>query len=164
MRKLSKKEWIAASLAVVFVSYTLFGADIMRLFNRIQINKNQSASVINSNNQEVIINDVVLGSGIEAESGKLLTVHYVLTLQDGTVLQSSKDFGQPFQFLLGAGQVISGWDIGLQNMKVGGIRTLIIPPHLAYGDKQVGSIPANSTLIFTVELLDVQEVSPELVQ
>jgi len=122
-------------------------------------------SAINANNQEVIINDLVAGSGDEASSGKLLKVHYILSLQDGTVLQNSKDFGQPFQFTLGNGEVIPGWEIGLQGMKVGGTRTIIIPPELAYGAQQAGPIPANSTLIFTVELVDVADaVAPELVQ
>ena len=165
MRKLSKVEWIAASLAVLFVAYTMFGADIMNLFNRTQMSENQSATAINANNQEVIINDLVAGSGDEASSGKLLKVHYILSLQDGTVLQNSKDFGQPFQFTLGNGEVIPGWEIGLQGMKVGGTRTIIIPPELAYGAQQAGPIPANSTLIFTVELVDVADaVAPELVQ
>lgn len=167
MRKLSKVEWIAAGLAVVFVAYTLFGGDIMSLFNQSQMTDNQSAAAINAgsnNNQGVIINDLVSGSGEGAVSGKGLRVHYILSLQDGTVLQNSRDFGQPFDFVLGSGQVIPGWEIGLQGMKVGGTRTIIIPPELGYGAQQAGPIPPNSTLVFTVELIDIVDVTPELVQ
>lgn len=164
MRKLSKVEWIAASAGVLFVAYTLFGAEIMNLFYKTQMNDNQSAAVINSGDQGVIINDLVVGNGNTAEVGKMLKVHYLLSLQDGTQVQNSKDFGQPFEFLLGAGEVIPGWEVGLQGMKVGGTRTIIIPPELGYGPQQVGAIPANSTLIFTVELVDAAEFVPDLVQ
>lgn len=167
MRKLSKVEWIAAGLAVIFVAYTLFGGDIMNLFNQSQMTDDQSASALNSlttNNQGVIINDLVVGTGEGAVSGNGLKVHYILSLEDGTVLQNSKDFGQPFEFVLGSGQVIPGWEIGLQGMKAGGTRTIIIPPELGYGAQQAGPIPANSTLIFTVELSEIVNITPELVQ
>lgn len=100
--------------------------------------------------------DTVVGKGAEAVSGKNVTVHYTGTLKDGTKFDSSVDRKEPFTFTLGAGQVIKGWDQGLLGMKVGGKRKLTIPAELAYGANAVGAIPANSTLIFDVELLEVK--------
>jgi peptidylprolyl isomerase len=97
------------------------------------------------------------GSGDVAEAGDTVTVEYVGALQDGTVFDSTQAHGQPFTFTLGAGQVIPGWDQGIAGMKVGGQRTLVIPPGLAYGSQQVGPIPPNSTLIFEVQLDNVQK-------
>ena len=104
---------------------------------------------------KVKLEDTQVGTGAEAVPGKKLTVNYTGKLQDGTVFDSSVG-KTPFEFTLGAGDVIPGWDQGLQGMKVGGKRTLTIPPSLAYGERAVGQIPANSTLIFDVELLDVK--------
>ena len=125
------------------------------------INQNSTASVANSqsiNNNGVIINDVVVGQGAEVKNGQSVSVHYILSLSDGTVIQNSKDFGQPFKFTLGAGQVIPGWEQGFAGMKIGGVRTIVIPPELAYGSQQAGPIPPNSTLIFTIELIDATDV------
>lgn len=165
MRKLSKKEWIAVAIAVIFVGYTLFGGDVIRLFQKNSMDKDSLVSAIPSNKPSgVIINDITVGQGVEAKSGDLISAHYVLSLSDGTVIQNSKDFGEPFKFVLGAGEVIPGWEQGFAGMKVGGVRTIIIPPELGYGANQVGSIPPNSTLIFTIELLDVSPGSPQPVQ
>jgi peptidylprolyl isomerase len=98
--------------------------------------------------------DEVVGNGDEARSGHRVTVHYTGTLTDGKKFDSSRDRGQPFVFALGAGQVIQGWDEGVAGMQVGGRRTLVIPPELGYGGRPVGPIPANSTLVFDVELLE----------
>lgn len=95
--------------------------------------------------------------GAVAQEGKLVTVHYVGRLENGTVFDSSYDRGEAFSFLLGAGQVIQGWDLGVQGMRVGETRLLTLSPEYAYGDRAIGSIPANSTLIFEVELLEVSE-------
>ena len=104
------------------------------------------------------ITDVVEGTGTEATEGKTLVVHYSGFLEDGTKFDSSLDRNRPFQFTLGRGLVIKGWDTGLVGMKVGGKRTLIIPPELAYGERGAGSaIPPNATLRFEVELLDVAQ-------
>ncbi|MGV3526011.1 MAG: FKBP-type peptidyl-prolyl cis-trans isomerase [Candidatus Sericytochromatia bacterium] len=100
--------------------------------------------------------DVKVGTGAEAVAGKEVVVHYTGTLTNGEKFDSSKDRGTPFSFNLGAGQVIQGWDQGVAGMKVGGVRKLTIPPELGYGSRQVGPIPANSTLLFEVELLDVK--------
>jgi FKBP-type peptidyl-prolyl cis-trans isomerase len=102
------------------------------------------------------IEDIVVGDGAEAVPGKLISVHYTGTLEDGNKFDSSLDRGTPFEFVLGAGQVIKGWDEGFDGMKVGGKRRLVIPPEMGYGDADMGAIPPNSTLIFDVELLDVK--------
>jgi FKBP-type peptidyl-prolyl cis-trans isomerase len=106
---------------------------------------------------ELKITDVKKGKGAEAVSGKTVVVHYVGTLTNGKQFDSSVDRGEPFSFLLGAGQVIQGWDKGVAGMKVGGKRKLVIPPSLGYGDQGAGGvIPPKATLIFNVELLEVK--------
>ena len=108
--------------------------------------------------------DVVVGSGAEAASGRSVSVHYTGWLHDpaqadghGRKFDSSVDRRQPFDFNLGAGQVIRGWDEGVAGMKVGGKRTLVIPPGKGYGERGAGGvIPPNATLLFDVELLEVK--------
>jgi FKBP-type peptidyl-prolyl cis-trans isomerase FkpA len=101
--------------------------------------------------------DTSVGSGAEAKAGDTVSVHYTGWLTDGTKFDSSVDRGQPFSFQLGAGRVIAGWDEGVAGMKVGGKRILVIPSNLGYGTSGAGGvIPPNATLIFEVELLDVQ--------
>lgn len=98
--------------------------------------------------------DLVEGSGRSPRSRQMVAVHYTGWLEDGTKFDSSHDRGQPFQFTLGAGQVIRGWDEGVATMKVGGKRQLVIPPGLAYGARGAGGvIPPNATLVFEVELM-----------
>ncbi len=99
--------------------------------------------------------DVVIGTGATAVAGKEVTVHYTGTFADGKKFDSSVDRGEPFQFTLGAGKVIKGWDLGVAGMKVGGKRQLTIPATLGYGANNYGPIPGNSTLLFDVELLEV---------
>jgi peptidylprolyl isomerase len=106
-------------------------------------------------NDELIITDLEIGSGPEVKAGDTISIHYHGTLQDGTVFDSSVQRGTPFETTIGVGQVIVGWDEGVPGMKVGGKRQLIIPPSKAYGNRTMGDIPANSTLIFDVELLDI---------
>ena len=101
--------------------------------------------------------DIKAGTGDTAKSGQTVTVHYTGWLTDGKKFDSSVDRGQPFQFHLGAGEVIKGWDEGVAGMKVGGKRQLRIPPELGYGSRGAGgAIPPNATLIFDVELLGVK--------
>jgi FKBP-type peptidyl-prolyl cis-trans isomerase len=103
------------------------------------------------------IKDLVVGKGAEAKKGDAVTVHYVGTLPDGKEFDASKKHGKPFDFQLGAGRVIKGWDEGVAGMKVGGKRKLTVPPSLGYGARGFPPvIPPNSTLIFEVELLEVK--------
>jgi FKBP-type peptidyl-prolyl cis-trans isomerase len=104
------------------------------------------------------IEDIECGDGETAEEGDLVTVHYTGTLEDGTKFDSSLDRDEPYPFNLGAGMVIPGWDEGVAGMQVGGTRKLTIPPDLAYGEAGAGPIPPNSTLIFDIELLEVEEL------
>ena len=119
--------------------------------------------LIGCNNKEVImengliIKDKLVGEGSVAEKYSIVTVHYIGRLENGKTFDSSKQIGkEPIRFTLGAGQVIKGWDQGIIGMKVGGQRKLIIPPNLGYGDQDMGVIPPNSTLIFNVELIEVE--------
>ena len=101
--------------------------------------------------------DVKAGTGDEAVRGKRVKVHYVGTLTDGKKFDSSRDRNDPFEFSLGAGEVIKGWDEGVAGMKVGGVRKLTIPPEMGYGARGAGGvIPPNATLLFEVELLGVR--------
>ncbi|GAA1913891.1 FKBP-type peptidyl-prolyl cis-trans isomerase [Nocardioides marmoribigeumensis] len=106
---------------------------------------------------ELEITDVTEGDGAEATAGSTVDVHYVgVAFSTGEQFDASYDRGSPLQFRLGVGQVISGWDTGVQGMKVGGRRKLVIPPHLAYGDRGAGGlIKPGETLIFVVDLLRV---------
>ncbi len=100
--------------------------------------------------------DVEVGNGASPQKGKRVTVHYTGTLTNGTKFDSSRDRGQPFQFTIGVGQVIKGWDEGVLSMKVGGKRKLMIPSALGYGARGAGGlIPPNADLNFDVELLGV---------
>lgn len=102
------------------------------------------------------IEDIVVGEGAEAVPGSTVSVHYTGWLTDETKFDSSVDRGQPFQFTLGQGMVIKGWDEGVAGMKVGGKRRLTIPPEMGYGDQGAGGvIPPGATLVFEVELLGV---------
>ena len=116
--------------------------------------------------KELIKKDTKVGTGEEATIGKMVEVHYTGWLYDpgtpdkkGEKFDSSRDRGDPFSFLLGAGRVIKGWDRGVAGMKVGGQRTLIIPPEMAYRAEGRGKIPPNATLIFDVELLSLRQGS-----
>ena len=108
-------------------------------------------------NNGLIIEDIKIGEGQEVEKFNIVTVNYTGLLEDGTKFDSSLNPGRtPFRFTVGAGQVIKGWDEGLIGMKVGGKRKLTIPPELGYGSRDNGPIPANSTLIFEIDLLGIE--------
>jgi len=117
-------------------------------------NDEQNSEIKNDELKVEILNE---GQGIAAQNGDHISVHYIGTLEDGTKFDSSIDRGIPFDFVLGAGQVIKGWDLGVLGMKIGEKRRLIIPSDLAYGENGIpGAIPPNATLIFEVELLGIK--------
>ena len=106
---------------------------------------------------ELTIEDIIVGEGTEAVKHSIVTVNYTGWLEDGSKFDSSLNPGrEPFRFTVGAGQVIQGWDQGIPGMKIGGKRKLTIPPSMGYGNRDNGAIPANSVLIFEVDLLVVE--------
>lgn len=130
--------------------------------NTNQVSKNQDHVESNDRSEgdqqvsELIIEDLVTGSGEQVKEGDTVRVHYTGTFTDGTTFDSSRESGVPFDFVLGEGKVIKGWDIGVKGMRVGGRRKLTIPSQFAYGERGIeGVIPPNSTLIFDIEVLDV---------
>ena len=119
---------------------------------------NSSNSMSNPQNLEngLVIDDTEVGSGEEIMPGDFVTMHYTGRLEDGTVFDSSVERNQPFEFQVGVGQVIQGWEQGVPGMRVGGKRTLTIPADLAYGQQGVpGAIPGGATLIFDIEALEI---------
>ena len=151
MKTLDIKEWIAVAVAVFVVGFFfIFGQGLVSLFtsNKSKLNMVQAP--------QVLIQDEVVGVGDIAGAGNRVVVHYTGKFTEGKVFDSSVTRGEPFQFVLGAGQVIKGWDEGIVGMRVGGKRILTIPPSLGYGANDYGPIPGNSTLIFEVELLKVE--------
>ncbi len=139
-------------VGLAFLTYLLFTGPIINLFNPSDGNSNAAMPQTGVETQ-----DIVVGEGAAALPGDTLTVHYVGTLLDGKVFDSSRDRNTPLSFTLGVGQVIRGWDEGFSGMQVGGKRLLIVAPDYGYGEQGVGAIPPNSTLIFEVELLDVKK-------
>ncbi len=128
------------------------------------VTETQSTSIKESSTgQEIITStglkyiDEVIGTGKTPNKGDKVKVHYTGTLEDGTKFDSSHDRKQPFEFPLGVGRVIKGWDEGIATMKEGGKRKLIIPYELGYGSRNMGAIPPNSILFFDVELIEVVE-------
>lgn len=162
---------IVASVAIIAVLgggiyiFTRSNSDRTSVLSTGSTNGTQPTIDTNTNNtntmgtqefKELIKEDTVIGTGAEAKAGDLITVHYTGKLLDGTVFDSSLNRGEPFQFTLGAGMVIQGWDQGFDGMKEGGKRTLKIPSDMAYGARGAGAlIKPNSDLIFEVELLKV---------
>ena len=141
-----------------FFSLFVFGCSFLILFGLHAQAESQQEETLAYEvmTPELRIIDQKEGSGRVAKSGDTVVVHYVGTLESGKQFDSSIGRGIPFEFQLGVGQVISGWDQGVVGMKEGGKRKLIIPPEFAYGDRDLGVIPPNSTLIFRVELLKVK--------
>lgn len=150
-------QWIAVAVGVFVVAFFLFGGTIMNLFNNTSGTEQKTTLDLPQTGVKTV--DVIQGQGAIAAVGDTVTVNYVGTLVSGKVFDSSIDRKQPYTFPLGVGQVIRGWDEGVVGMRVGGKRTLIIAPDFGYGGQAVGPIPANSTLIFEVELLDVKSAT-----
>jgi FKBP-type peptidyl-prolyl cis-trans isomerase FkpA len=167
MKKLSLNQWIAV-VAGIFVLFWFFSSSSLMtsLFGgKVDLIKNNEINMQESQSFEkvpgLIIQDVSVGDGVFAVNGKTITANYTGMLQDGKVFDTS--IGRaPFTFPLGQGMVIQGWEKGIEGMRVGGKRRLIIAPQLGYGPNDMKDragniiIPANSTLIFDVELLDVK--------
>jgi FKBP-type peptidyl-prolyl cis-trans isomerase FkpA len=143
---------VVAALAVVVLFFIFNPFDMES--SSLNPADNSTAAQQDTSSSGLVVQDEVVGTGAVAEPGDILTVNYTGTLADGTVFDTSVG-KTPFQFTLGAGEVIPGWDQGIAGMKVGGKRILIIPPDLAYGAQGVGPIPANATLTFEVDLLSV---------
>ncbi|MCD5380960.1 MAG: FKBP-type peptidyl-prolyl cis-trans isomerase [Candidatus Pacebacteria bacterium] len=108
------------------------------------------------NLNNMVIDDVKFGTGETVKDGDTVSVHYVGTLQDGEEFDNSRKRGAAFDFKVGAGMVIKGWDEGVVGMQIGGQRILVIPPEMAYGDKGIGPIPGGATLVFAIELLEIK--------
>lgn len=117
------------------------------------LNNNEATNVDKS---QLKIEDLIIGSGKETKNGDKIEVNYIGTLTNGQKFDSSYDRKQTFEFTLGNHEVIQGWDQGIIGMKEGGKRKLTIPPELAYGNKNIGPIAANSTLVFEVELIKIK--------
>ena len=149
-------------IGLLTTAVLIIGVLVIRDLRKNTAQPNVETEVLNDatpvpvSNEKVQIEDLEVGEGEEVKSGDTVVMHYRGTLQDGTQFDSSYDRGEPFVTQIGTGAVIQGWDQGVPGMKVGGKRKLTIPPELGYGDADMGSIPPNSTLIFEVELLEIQ--------
>lgn len=124
------------------------------------VNKGTETPVVTATpDNGLVIQDIVVGSGKVAENGDTLSAHYIGKLENGTIFDESYDGGQPIQFILGSGQLIKGWELGLIGMKEGGKRRLVIPPELGYGARGAGNgaIPPNAILLFEIELVSIQK-------
>ena len=134
---------------IIAVAVSLAAVGILFFWGKGFINK------INPNDNNKMQDENIVGDG--AKAGDVVTIHYTGTLENGTKFDSSLDRGQPFEFTLGVGQVIKGFDNGILGMKVGEKKRIVISPEDGYGSAAVGSIPPNSTLIFDVELLGITQ-------
>ena len=160
---MAKNYVIGAIIIVIILSAAVYFQiqDNKRMYEELGINKNQNTQDYKNQNAnptgELKIETVKEGTGEAAKNGDTVSVHYVGTLEDGTKFDSSIDRGTPLLFILGTGQVIQGWDLGVLGMKVGEKRKLTIPSNLAYGEQGYGPIPGRATLIFEVELLGINQ-------
>lgn len=144
---------IVALVTIGVIYFLKNSSNIFDIAKSSQLSQNSEMETVN----ELQVEDITVGNGPEAVSGKTVSVHYTGTLVDGSKFDSSLDRNEPFEFNLGAGEVIQGWDMGVAGMKVGGKRKLTIPSSLGYGENGAPPvIPANATLIFEVELLEVK--------
>ena len=151
------KYYILGITLIIFVGgglYLLLGSGANNIASEFE-NRKINAPKQNMDN-ELQIEDIVSGEGQEAKTGNTVTVHYKGMFLNGAVFDASYNRGEPFSFTIGQGSVIQGWEQGIPGMKVGGKRKLTIPPAMGYGTTGSGPIPPNSTLVFEVELLNVQ--------
>jgi FKBP-type peptidyl-prolyl cis-trans isomerase len=145
------------SLTALLGAYLLAGAGASCTTKNDSIAEKPMTQETNTAVTTLKIEDIKVGTGQTPAQGDKIVVHYTGWLTDGTKFDSSKDRNDPFTFTLGVGQVIKGWDQGFAGMKEGGQRKLTIPSELAYGQRNMGPIPPNSTLIFEVELIKVEK-------
>lgn len=167
MKKLSTREYIGVVVAlVVMFSFLFFGQYIFGYRSNYSASGADStvgANVADTSGEAVtassgvVIKEVNVGTGEAVKAGDTISVNYTGMLSDGTKFDSSYDRGEPIKFVVGGGQIIKGFDEGVLGMKVGGKRNIKIPPELGYGAQQVGPIPANSTIVFDVELMKITE-------
>ncbi len=160
MKTLDTREKIAVIVSIVVVFALFFGNATWRYVSQ-KISPKTTSPITSdmkniSTTTGIEIYDLEVGTGAEAVAGKVVAADYIGTFTDGTKFDSSLDRGTPYEFTLGTGEVIKGWDIGIAGMKVGGVRGLIISPEYAYGAQALGPIPANSTLVFQVKLMGVK--------
>lgn len=155
-RKLEVGIAVVVALAVISIFFVFANPFEMNNSQQNPLDSALQAGAGSQAPQDLVAQDERVGTGAEAVPGDTVTVHYTGRLQNGTVFDTSVG-KSPFSFQLGTGYVIPGWDRGLQGMKVGGKRLLIVPPSLGYGAQDYGPIPANSTLVFEVELLKVEK-------
>lgn len=156
--KLLRRRLILGAIIIVILGLIAYA-----VYVRIQKNQDEVPPTTKTNPApettatfQLFVEDIVVGNGPEVMEGDRISVHYVGKLDDGTIFDSSRERGKPFEFVLGTGEVIPGWDKGLVGMRVGGIRRLVIPPEMAYGSTGFGDvIPPNATLTFEIELLDI---------
>jgi len=153
MKKLNRSEMVAVGVALAFLTYLLFSGPIINFFYA-PMNNTEQSSIPSTG---FVSEEIAIGSGQLAESGDVVSAHYVGRLLSGEVFDSSRERGEPIKFTLGVGQVIRGWDEGLLGMREGGRRVITIAPDYGYGSNAVGSIPANSTLVFEVEIVSVEK-------
>ncbi|MBT7308307.1 MAG: peptidylprolyl isomerase [Gammaproteobacteria bacterium] len=133
----------------------MFRAVVILLWTIVLVSCSDSGNAVGEITAGFEVTTIQQGQGEAAAFGDVVSVHYTGTLTDGTKFDSSRDRNRPFTFTLGAGEVISGWDHGVKGMKRGEQRKLVVPPEMGYGSRSVSVIPANSTLLFDVELLDI---------
>jgi len=124
--------------------------------NQLRASAFSEAADRRGNITRMVIDDIKIGTGAEVAVGDIVSVHYVGQLQNGQEFDASKKRGEAFEFTVGAGRVIQGWEEGVIGMQVGGERVLVIPPEKAYGEAGIGPIPGNATLVFSIELLEIK--------
>jgi peptidylprolyl isomerase len=146
---------ISFSVTLIFVSVVVF-LGRKKEESPDSLNKKTNENSLIAGPQKLIIEDIQVGQGVEVKPGNTITVNYKGILADGTKFDSSFDRNEPFTTQIGVGKVIPGWDQGMLGMKKGGKRKLTIPPDLGYGSQANAKIPANSTLIFEVEVLEIK--------